>query len=116
MRDSKILLGDILFSIRIVEDTVSGKSLEEFSESIPLQDIVIRRLSVIGEASKNIPKSLKDKHTEIDWRSIAGMRDFLIHEYFDIDIDVIWKTIETDVPALKNAVKEMLKENKKQAQ
>ncbi len=84
----------------------------KFKESIPFQDAVIRRLSIIGEASKNVPKELKDKHRDINWKNIAGMRDLIVHEYFDMDLDLVWNTIKIDLPVLKKAVTEMLKESK----
>ena len=84
----------------------------KFKESIPFQDAVIRRLSIIGEASKNVPKELKDKHRDINWKNIAGMRDLIVHEYFDMDLDLVWNTIKIDLPVLKKTVTEMLKESK----
>ncbi len=84
----------------------------KFKESIPFQDAVIRRLSIIGEVSKNVPKELKDKHRDINWKNIAGMRDLIVHEYFDMDLDLVWNTIKIDLPVLKKAVTEMLKESK----
>ena len=84
----------------------------KFKESIPFQDAVIRRLSIIGEASKNVPKELKDKHRDINWKNIAGMRDLIVHEYFDMDLDLVWNTIKIDLPVLKKAVTGMLKESK----
>ena len=84
----------------------------KFKESIPFQDAVIRRLSIIGEVSKNVTKELKDKHRDINWKNIAGMRDLIVHEYFDMDLDLVWNTIKIDLPVLKKTVTEMLKESK----
>ena len=84
----------------------------KFKESIPFQDAVIRRLSIIGEVSKNVPKELKDKHRDINWKNIAGMRDLIVHEYFGMDLDLVWNTIKIDLPVLKKTVTEMLKESK----
>ena len=112
MRDQKLLLKDILASIEIIEGQVRGAERDKFLDDIPFQDAVIRRLSIIGEASKNVSKELKARHKEINWRDIAGMRDFIVHEYFDLDLDVIWKTIKEDLPSLKKAVNEMLRELK----
>ncbi len=84
----------------------------KFKESIPFQDAVIRRLSIIGEVSKNVTKELKDKHRDINWKNIAGMRDLIVHEYFGMDLDLVWNTIKIDLPVLKKTVTEMLKESK----
>ena len=109
MRDEKILLEDILSSIKIIENAMKGLSEVTFKGDKILQGGLIWRLSIIGEASKHLTKNLKNKHVEVDWRNIAGMRDFLIHEYFEIDMHVVWKTAKEDVPVLKKAVKEMLR-------
>ncbi len=66
-------------------------------------------ISIIGEAAKNIPKEIKSKHPEIVWSDIVGMRNKIIHEYFGIDEDVLWKTIKEDIPALKKEIKKLSK-------
>jgi uncharacterized protein with HEPN domain len=109
MRDQKALLEDILVSIEIIENALSEVSETEFKKDIILQDGIIRRFAVIGEATKNISSELKAKHKEVNWKNVAAMRDFLVHEYFDIDIGIIWKAVEVDLPVLKRNIKEMLK-------
>ena len=79
-------------------------TLEEFYHQIAIQDAVIRNFEVIGEATKKLSKSFIQAHPEFPWTDMAGMRDKLIHDYFDIDIDVIWKTIEADIPKLKELI------------
>ena len=110
MRNQKLLLEDILTSINIIDSQMKNADEIKFKEDIHFQDVVIRRLSIIGEAYKNISKELKTKHKEVNWREIAGMRDFIIHEYFELNLDVIWKTIVEDLPVLKGNVTNMLKE------
>lgn len=68
------------------------------------QSAIIREIEVIGEAVKNISKSLKDKHKEIEWKEIAGTRDKMIHHYFGVDPDIIWKIIKKDLPILKKQI------------
>ncbi|MBI4647320.1 MAG: DUF86 domain-containing protein [Bacteroidia bacterium] len=72
-----------------------------------LQDAVIRQLEIIGEATKKISDNLKEKHPDIPWKDIAGMRDKLIHDYIDIDLSVVWKTASEDVPFLKNLLNDV---------
>jgi uncharacterized protein with HEPN domain len=61
----------------------------------------MRRLEIIGEASKKIPTTLKEQHSDIPWREIAGMRDILIHEYFGVDLELTWTTVKNNLPNLK---------------
>ncbi|MHA2219414.1 MAG: HepT-like ribonuclease domain-containing protein, partial [Candidatus Hodarchaeales archaeon] len=69
--------------------------------SIQLQDAVIRRVEIIGEAARNIPNDIKSRFTDIPWNEITGMRDILIHKYFGIDLELTWEVVEKDIPDLK---------------
>jgi uncharacterized protein with HEPN domain len=74
---------------------------------------VIRALEIIGEAAKNIPKSIRGKYTEIPWEDIVGMRNKVIHNYFGVDLEVIWKTLHEDLPPLQAAIAKILEDPKK---
>jgi len=65
---------------------------------------VIRNLEIIGEAAKNIPKEFRSKHGEIEWNKISGLRDILIHEYFGVDLDILWDIIQNKLPDLKRKI------------
>jgi len=69
---------------------------------------VIRRLEIIGEAVKNLPADFKKKKSSIPWQNIAGMRDFLIHEYFGVDLDLVWQTVKKDLPEFKKQILKLL--------
>lgn len=69
-----------------------------------MQRAVIRSLEIIGEASKKLPNQFKSEHSEIQWKSISGMRDKLIHDYFGIDLDLVWDVIKTKIPELNDFI------------
>jgi len=108
-KNPKIFLEHILESIRLIEEYSKDKTKDDFRDSFPLQDMIIRRLEIIGEAVKNLPQELKDNNTNVQWKRIAGMRDKLIHEYnFGIDIDFTWGVVEKEIPILKERILKIL--------
>jgi uncharacterized protein with HEPN domain len=84
--------------------------LDEVIHDPHLQRSFIRSLEVVGEATKNLSKYLKDKHPEIEWRKIAGMRDKLIHYYFGVDWEVVWDVVKNKLPALKRQIEALILE------
>ena len=100
-KDVKIFLEHILEAINLIEEYLKDKKKSDFLESKQLQDSVIRRIEIIGEAIKNIPDEFKNTHKNIPWKEITGMRDILIHQYFGVDLELTWEVIITDLPALK---------------
>ncbi|MFZ2148195.1 MAG: DUF86 domain-containing protein [Sedimentisphaerales bacterium] len=109
-KDPKIFLEHILQCIELIEEYMEGVTKKQFLESVQLQDSIIRRIEIMGEAIKNIPKQVKDRYTDIAWKEIAGMRDILIHEYFGVDLGLTWKVATKDVRRLKNRILKVKKD------
>jgi uncharacterized protein with HEPN domain len=100
-KDVTVFIKHILQSINLIECYTSQISREDFIKSSQVQDAIMRRLEIIGEATKNIPEDFRKEYPDIPWREIAGMRDILIHNYFGVDLDLTWTTVKENLPDLK---------------
>src|SRR3989344_5883077 len=109
-REVILFLEDILKSIKLIEEYVGNIPKEEFTSNQKLQDSVVRRLEIIGEAVKNIPDSFRKKYPEIEWKEIAGTRDRIIHAYFIVDLNIVWEIIKKDLPKFKKEIKKIISE------
>lgn len=104
-RQLKLYVEDINASIDNIQNFTKDLTYIKFKRNKLVIDAVIRNLEIIGEAAKNIPKDVKDKHLEIAWHKISSMRNRIIHEYFNVDLEIVWETIHKDLPTLKDQVK-----------
>lgn len=110
-RDIKLYLQDIRESILAIEDYIGVLAEDDFYKNRQVQDAVLRRLEVIGEAVKNIDEHFRNRYPDIPWKKIAGMRDVVIHEYFGVSLKRVWNVVKNDLPDLKQKIF-MMMENK----
>ena len=97
-------------SIGKIQSYTQNLSAEAFEESTLIQDAVIRQFEIIGEATKRLSDDTKQQYTEIPWKDMAGMRDVLIHDYINVEIDIVWKTIVDYLPPLLEKINEIIEE------
>jgi uncharacterized protein with HEPN domain len=107
-KDDTVYLKHILDAISDIHAFVKGMNRESFLNNKAIRYAVVRSLEIIGEASKHLSKGFREKHKDIPWDDICGMRDKLIHDYIGVDYTIVWKAIEKDVPTLKKKIKEIL--------
>ena len=108
-RGDKEFLLDIIEAIKRIEIYTKKLGYQDFLQKIETQDAVVRNFEIIGEAVKNISKYLKTKNNNIQWKEIAGMRDKVIHFYFGVNWDIVWKATKNSLPQLKEKIEEILK-------
>lgn len=109
-RNYLIFIKDIWESIDKIERFVAGMNYDDFVKDDKTMSAVIRKLEIIGEAAKNIPSPVKQRYPQLDWKEMTGMRDKLIHDYFGVDTEILWKVVEEDIPKIKPMIKQMLEE------
>ena len=101
-------LKDISNSIISIENFVKGVNYEQFKKDDKTSSAVIRKLEIIGEATKYIPDDIRRMYSQIPWKEMAGMRDKLIHAYSEVDFKLVWMTVKQRIPELKPIIKQML--------
>jgi len=107
MRDQKLYLTDVLAAIESIERFIEGMSFEDFQQDDKTASAVIRKFEIIGEASRNISDNIKQRHPEVPWREMAGMRDRLIHGYFGVDYNLVWSTIKNRLPIARQMIQKI---------
>jgi uncharacterized protein with HEPN domain len=107
-RDYRVYLQDVLEAVANVQEFVGSMSRSEFEGDKKTIHAVVRNLEVVGEAVKGVPAEVRDRHPEVHWQRIAGLRDILIHHYFGIDIDIVWDIVQNKLPGLKEQIQAIL--------
>ena len=103
-RPIDLLLNDILESIDKVEQYTRGMSFDTFSNDQKSIDAVVRNLEIIGEAANRLPDDFKERHSNVEWYKVVGLRNRIIHEYFGIDLQIIWQIVHVDLPELRQTL------------
>ena len=107
-RTEEDLLKDILEGARRILLYTKNMDYDAFLEDLKTQDAVIRNLEIIGEASKNLSEEFRKTQTEVPWKSISGMRDKLIHDYFGVNVDIVWGVVTEALSRLVNQISQIL--------
>jgi uncharacterized protein with HEPN domain len=101
-RATPLLVEDIWEAIEKIQRYVAGLDHDAFIKDDKTIDSVVRNLEIIGEAANRLPEDFRAQHTEIEWRRIIGLRNRIVHDYFNIDVEIVWEIIQKDLPNLKS--------------
>jgi uncharacterized protein with HEPN domain len=108
-RDDTVYLHPILDAIDLIEECTEGMSENEFLSNSMAHDAVIRQVEIIGEAARNVSDEFQKKYPRLPWAKMIGIRNKIIHEYFNVNHAIVWDTIKDDLPGLKKSIKKIVK-------
>ena len=109
MKNDAVYLHHILDAINRIQGYVAGVAYERFLQDNLLQDGVVRQLEIIGEAARNVSSAFRDAHPELPWGQMISIRNKLVHDYFQVNLFIVWDTVHTDLPPLKEQVGRILR-------
>lgn len=107
-RDHRILVEDVLLAIEKIGRFTAGMDQQTFLSDEKTIDAVARNLEIIGEAVRQLPQDFKNANPEIPWSQIGGMRNRIVHEYFGLDLEIIWQVIQHDLPGLEARIRPLV--------
>jgi uncharacterized protein with HEPN domain len=108
-RSADLLIEDIWEAVEKVERYTAGMTKKAFEKDEKTIDAVVRNLGIIGEAASRLPDDFKEEHREIEWGQIVGLRHRIVHEYFGVDLEIVWQIIYSDLPVLKEKLRAIRK-------
>ncbi len=100
MRDDAAYLLDMLLAAQDAEEFASGLTFRQFDQDRLRQHAIIKAIEIIGEAAASVSRETREHHPAIPWREIVGMRNRLVHAYFEVDVERVWETVQRDIPQL----------------
>jgi uncharacterized protein with HEPN domain len=109
-KDDSVFLRHILDEIDFLEESGEGVGFGDLIKNKEKQRAWLRSLEVIGEATKNLSAGFREKHPEVEWRKVAGLRDKLIHHYFGVKWEIVWDAVKNEMPGIRLKIEVMLKE------
>lgn len=108
MQDDRVRLQHMLDAVLEIIEFTQGKKRQDLDSDRKLKHALVRLLEIIGEVAGGMSQNLRDESPEIPWTEMIGMRNRLIHGYFDVDLDVVWQTVSEDIPSLKEYLEKLL--------
>ena len=110
MRDYRLYLKDIFTAMVDAQGFVEGMDFEAFAADDKTTSAVVRKLEIVGEATKNVPEAIRQKYSQVPWRQMAGMRARIIHAYFDINYTIVWEVVTELIPPLQPIIQQILED------
>lgn len=104
------MICDILDAITSIEDFLTGVTKKRFEESYMIQSAVFRQFEIIGEAASKLSSTIITNNKNVEWKKVVGIRHKMIHDYFEVSVDVVWDTAQNGLPVLKTQIEKILKE------
>jgi len=111
LKDDKVFIRHILIEVDFIIKESKSLNYEDLVHNETLKRAIVRSLEIIGEATKNLSEDFRKKHSNIEWRELAGLRDKLIHYYFGISWKRVWDVIKSVIPEIESKLRKILKEN-----
>jgi uncharacterized protein with HEPN domain len=106
-RDPNLLIEDMRAAIHKIERYTSGMDQAMFQQDEKTVDAVVRNLEIIGEAARRIPAEFAFRHAEVPWKQVSGLRNRIVHDYFGLDLEIIWQVIRHDLPQLETSLEDL---------